>query len=353
MSTSREVVLSAERARQLCLQVLEQLEVPAGAAALGAESMVEASLQGVDSHGIALLAIYAERVRSGQIRPGRRWLVRREGPASALCDGQQGFGPALACRAMDLAADKAASSGVGAVSLVDSNYLGALSFYVRRAAARGLIGIAAANSTPRVAPYGGRRGLHGTNPLAYGVPVAGGEPMVFDAATGHAAAPIGQALQAGRLIAAGMALDKEGRPTTDPAAALEGVLLPVGGVMGYGLGLLVDLLCGGLGGTACGPDVPPVTDLQSPYGCSFFALAIDPGFFGGGAVFAERCRFLLDSARQVPPADGGASVRVPGQRAAQTRRQRLEGGIPIGRENWRSLVERLRACQIKGEWHGF
>lgn len=339
-------LMTPAQAQAFCLDILAQVEVPPEEAQVCAESLLDASLRGVDSHGVAMLPTYIERIRSGQIIPGRPLLIRKEGPATALCDGQQGLGPALAGAAMDLAIRKAGDCGVGAVSLVDGNYVGALAFYAMRAARAGMLGLCTANSTPRVAPHRGRDGLHGTNPLAYAAPVQGGEPLVFDAATGHAAARIKQAFEEGKSIPVGVALDREGKPTTDAGAALEGTVLPVGGALGYGLGLLVDLLSGGLAGGPCGADVPPVTELRRPYGCGFFALAIDPERFGGAARFAERCGFLAATARQGRPAAGADRVRVPGDRAREEQQTRLRTGIPFNRQRWQAVLKRLEGMGI-------
>ncbi|MCC7261157.1 MAG: Ldh family oxidoreductase [Candidatus Latescibacteria bacterium] len=350
---SEIIILSAAQAQEFCMEVLAQAGVPLGEARICTESLLDASLRGVDSHGVAMLPTYIERIRSGQIVPGRALVIRQEGPATALCDGQQGLGPVLACAAMDLALTKARQCGVGAVNLVDGNYAGALAFYAERPARQGLLGLCAANSTPRVAPQGGREGLHGTNPIAYAVPTLGGEPMVFDAATGHAAARVKQAFEEGRPIAPDIALDREGRPTTDAAAALAGVLLPVGGALGYGLGLLVDLLCGGLAGGPCGRDVPPVTELKQPYGCGFFALVLDPARFGGVACFAERVAFLAESARATPPAAGVDQVRAPGDRARQEQARRRQQGIPFSGQRWQVVLDKLAGLGVEvGRWRG-
>ena len=180
-----------------------------------------------------------------------------------------------------------------------------------------LLGICAANSTPRVAPHGGRQGVHGTNPLAYAVPSKGVESLVFDAATGHSAARVVAAREQGVPLEDGVLIDGSGLPSNDPEALDDGALLPVGEALGYGLGLLVDLLCGGLSNGPCGIDVPPVGDLDSPYGCSFFILAINADFFGGQQSLAERCTFLLDSLHRIAPAQGQDRVRAPGERSAR------------------------------------
>jgi LDH2 family malate/lactate/ureidoglycolate dehydrogenase len=350
---SETITLSVGQAEGFCLEMLARAGVPRGEAQLCARSLLDASLRGLDSHGVAMLPTYIERIRSGQIVPGRELLIRQESVATALCDGQQGLGPVLACAAVDLALAKAGQCGVGAVSLTDGNYVGALAFYVERAARQGMFGLCAANSTPRVAPHGGREGLHGTNPIAYAVPTAGGEPMVFDAATGHAAARVKQAFEEGRAIPPDIALDREGRPTTDAAAALAGVLLPVGGPLGYGLGMLVDLLCGGLAGGPCGRDVPPVTELKRPYGCGFFALVLDPARFGGAERFAERCGFLAQSARTIPPAAGVDQVRAPGDRARQEQERRRQAGLPFDRKRWQVVLDKLAGLGMEvKDWRG-
>jgi len=339
--------LAREKAREFCTDVLKQIGVGAQEAAICTEGLVEASLRGVDSHGIASLPIYAERICSGQMRPGMEMEVRSETAAVILCDGRHGLGPVLAREAMGRAMEKAAESGVGAVSLVNGNYVGALAPYALCAAEQGMLGICAANSTPRVAPYGGAEGMHGTNPLAYAVPMRGGDPLVFDAATGHSAARVAAAREEGVLLPEGVLVDSMGRPSTDPQDLDEGALLSVGGALGYGIGLLVDLLCGGINGGPCGSDVPPVSNLEDPYGCGFFALAIDAAHFGGRDTLAERCAFLAQSVRDVHAAEGVTRVRIPGERALEERRVRLEQGIPFTEKRWQVVLERLHACAIE------
>jgi ureidoglycolate dehydrogenase (NAD+) len=338
--------LAWEKARDFCTDTLMQLGVSAQEAAICAEGLVEASLRGVDSHGIASLPIYAERIHSGQMRPGMNIEVKSEAAAVLLCDGRHGLGPVVARQAMGRAIAKAAESGIGAVSLVNGNYVGALAPYALCAAERGMLGICAANSTPRVAPYGGAEGVHGTNPLAYALPMQGGEALVFDAATGHSAARVVAAREEGALLPEGVLVDVAGRPSTNPQDLDEGALLPVGGALGYGIGLLVDLLCGGLNGGPCGSDVPPVSNLDAPYGCGFFALAIDAAYFGGRDVLAERCAFLAQSVHGAHTAEGMNRVRMPGERSLEERRARLKQGIPFTKKRWQAVLQRLSACAV-------
>ncbi len=340
------VLLSVEEARQFCRDLFTQLAVSEAEIGDCTDVMIEASLRGIDSHGIALVATFAERIRSGQMRPGRRPFTRREGPTSAWVDGQQGLGPTLARHCVRRATDKAKRSGMAAVSLVDGNYVGALAPYLMPVAESGMFALALANSTPRVAPFGGTTGLHGTNPIAWIAPVAGGEPLLFDAATGHAAARIAQAADEGRSLAPGIALDAQGRETIDPVAASAGTLLPVGGALGYGLGLLVDVLSGGLADAPIGQQIPPVKDWASPYGSTFFIWVVDPSRFGGAQAMAQRCADLVSAAHGVPPASGHDAVLVPGERARACRAQRLAEGIPLTRAHWEAILKRLQASDL-------
>ncbi len=338
--------MTSAQADAFCRDILNQLGVDQPEAQACSDALVESSLRGVDSHGILSLPIYAERIRSGQMRPGADLRIVREGGATLFCDGGHGLGPVQALEAAALVTDRALQAGVGVASLANCNYVGALAPYVERVAQTGMLGICAANSTPRVAPHGGRQGVHGTNPLSYAVPSADGQVLVFDAATGHSAARVAAARDEGLSVGDGVLVDAQGRPSNDPEALDGGALLPVGGALGYGLGLLVDLLCGGLSGGPCGRDVPPVEDLSGPYGCSFFIMAIDGDFFGGREVLAERCAFLLHSVRQVAPALGTDQVRAPGERALQERRVRLQRGIPLPAGRWQAVLQRLRNCEL-------
>ena len=345
-SSSDQIWLPIADLRRLCLHWLKQLGVPDSEASLTTDTLLDADLRGVDSHGIALLPIFAERIGSGQIRPGRLSFVRREEASTALLDGQHGMGPPLATAAMSLAAEKAVSAGLGVVSLRDCNYVGALATYVEAPARAGLLAIAMANATPRVAPHGGRSGMHGTNPIAWAAPTLDGDPVLFDGATAHAASRLGQAAEDGEPLADGIALDAAGEPTTDPLAAAKGVLLPLGGSFGYGLGLLVDILTGGLAASPMGPEVPLVTALDGAYGCSFFGLVLDPDRFCGRAALASGVTRLSESAREIRPAEAGQTVRVPGDRARATYRQRQQQGIPMSRNRWSGLLARLAATGL-------
>ena len=343
--------LKAAAGRQFCREILVQLKVPETEAETVAEVLVDSNLRGIDSHGLRILPIYVQRIQAGQIRPGSPLEIVQETPTTARLNGNQNFGYVIGCEVAQRAISKAQEHGLGAVNAFNITHCGAISYYALQVAEKKLVGLCVTNSTPRVAPYGGRTGLHGTNPLAYAIPVEGHEPLVFDCATGHSAAKLLQAAAQGQPIPEGVGVTREGDPTNDPKAALAGWLLPVAGPIGYGLGLLVDVLSGALGGCACGPEVPPVTDLTSPYGTSFFLLALDPARFVPYEVFQERVNFLIRSARQIPPQEGFTAVRVPGERGFREKEERLREGIPFPEKEWPRLLRDLEELGVEvGAW---
>ncbi len=352
MTNEECFLVSVEQAQRFCTDIYGQVSVPADEIDLLTQNLIDASLRGIDTHGILLTHIYVERILSGQTIPGRRLEVIRETGATVVGDARQGIGQVVSQEAMALAIEKAGNVGMGAATVFNASHNGAISYYAMLAASHDLIGVVFGNSTPRVAPYGGREGLHGTNPVAYAVPAGNRDPIVLDFATAASGAAIRQAVEDGLTeIPEGLALDVDGHPTVDPQKAFDGWLMPRAGTIGYGLGLLGDVLIGALAGAACGRDVPPVHDTTSPYNCGSFMLAIDPEAFIGRERFEERVGFLIDSARSIPPMEGFDRVRLPGERGFIEKEKRRVRGIPVPRRSWDQMMKALAACKLDvGSW---
>ncbi|HET8614085.1 MAG TPA: Ldh family oxidoreductase, partial [Actinomycetales bacterium] len=255
--TSQQVPASALEA--FCREVLLRVGAPSPAAEVVAESLVDADLRGLDSHGVvARLPAYVQRVQKGGIVADA--VVTRvdagDGPVGVL-DGADGFGQVAADAASALAERFARDHGVGVVSVRRSNHLGALGYYARRTAERGLVAYAASGGGPRIAPWGGAEPLLATNPWSYGFPVTGRSPMVVDVSNGVVltGAVDGPAAR-GESIPLGWALDAAGRPTEDASAGAAGSLLAFGGVKGTSLTLALEALVSCFTGAASGPEVP-------------------------------------------------------------------------------------------------
>ncbi len=286
--------------------------------------------------GLEKLLRYARRVRNGGIVPGvdMRFVVDR--PSSALLDAAKGFGYVAAHRAMARAIEKARGSGIAMVGVRHSNHFGIAGYHARQAADAGLIGIAQTNAGAEMAPWGSATPVLGTNPWGVAVPRGHGrDPIVLDMALTQSGKGMMRWLgRAGLPIPDSWALTPDGRRTTDPSAAMEGTLLPVGDYKGYGLSLITDVLAGVMTGSLFGRSV---FQDDRDYDVGHTMLAVDPEAFLTRADFESRLERLVDEVKSVPPIDGDRPVMLPGEAEQERARQRLQEGIPVDQQT----VERL------------
>jgi LDH2 family malate/lactate/ureidoglycolate dehydrogenase len=285
-----------------------------GASTRIAQSMTLADMSGVGSHGTMLVPMYIGRLRAGSISRSEVAEVVVDKGAIAVLDAGNGFGHLTGAQAMTLACDKAAEFGIGMTAVGHAFHFGRASDYVRIAIERGMIGIAMANTRPLMPAIGGAEAVVGNNPISIGAP-ARGRPIVLDMALSQVAlGKIRLAEANGSSIPDTWATDADGRPTTDPARAIGGLLLPAAGAKGFGLALMVDILTGVLSGGAFGREVRGLyADLSVPNDCSHSFLAINPAAFGDPEAFYDRIdalRALVVDSRRAPGVD---SIKLPGQ----------------------------------------
>src|SRR6185437_6341977 len=210
-------------------------------------------MRGIPSHGLMLVPMYAERIGAGSVTTATAGEVVTDLGAIAVLDAKNALGILTGDQAMALAVERARQFGIGAVAVRHAFHFGGAFRYVMAAADAGLVGIAAANTRPLIPAPGGAKAVIGNNPLAIGVPRAGAEPIVLDMALSESAlGKIRIAAAEGREIPPTWATDASGVPTTDPQAAIAGLLLPAAGPKGYGLAFMVDVLTGVLSGGAFG-----------------------------------------------------------------------------------------------------
>ncbi|MEQ3552446.1 Ldh family oxidoreductase [Pseudonocardia nematodicida] len=323
----------------LTVAVLTGLGAPERTARIQGEWLCEGDLRGHASHGIRRLEVLAGRVRAGLIDPAAEASVQCPRPGVLRVDGNEGFGPPTALAACDALPALAAEAGIAIAAIRRCGHLGMLAPYVERLAAAGLVGIATTTSEALVHPWGAAPAMLGTNPLAAGLPVDGGEPVVLDMATGQVSR--GKVLDhaaRGEPLPDGAVVDAEGRPTTDAAAALDGAITPFGGPKGYALALVLEVLVASLTHTALGTEVRGTLDVTDPVTKGDLLLAIDPAAFGGpGAGVAA----YLDTLRALEPAPGHGPVTVPGDRARAVRARNLELGVPVDPGTWSRARELL------------
>jgi LDH2 family malate/lactate/ureidoglycolate dehydrogenase len=320
--------------RQLVTGILARRGMPEHDAALVADTLVEADLRGVRSHGVMRVPRYVRELESGEVkaRPDIR-IVMDAGPIAAM-DGDGGMGQVSADAAMRLAMKRAGESGVGVVTLRNSRHCGAMAYWAMLALPAHCIGFATTNAGMNMAPYGGKDRLVGNNPFAMAVPTARPWAMVLDMATSIVAGgKLDIAAIQGRLIPSGCALDPDGNPTTDPVVARKGTLLPVGGPKGYGMALMLDVLAGVLSGGRFGGRLGPAGDGQ-------FFLALKVERFIDLAEFYARMDAVIDQIHASALAPGFDRIYVPGEIEYETRERRLREGMPV-EENLLAHLESL------------
>jgi ureidoglycolate dehydrogenase (NAD+) len=314
-----------------CVEALRQAGASAADAAVCAESLVAADLRGVHSHGTLRTGIYIDRLRAGSIDPGARLVPVHDLGAVVVADAQHGLGVAMAVRAMDLAVERARAHGVGVVGVRNGNHCGMLAHLVLRASRAGLIALAMSNADAQVAPWGARAKFMGTDPFAAALPSDTDCPLVLDFATSVVAhAKIKGAADRGETIPPDWAVDRDGRPTTDPHQALAGALLAFGGAKGSGLAILIEVLAGLLPGGRVGPEIVPLYQrLHEPQGAGHLFLVLRVDAFGPPQPFVRRVDETMDRIRALPAAAGVSRPMLPGEPERERERAYGRDGIPL------------------------
>jgi len=327
-----QINVPAAKLSAFCVACFEKLGLSRPNARLTAENLIFANLRGVDSHGVIRLKIYVDRLRAGGFKPKARPRVIADKKSSALIDARDGIGQVAATAAMKLAIGKAEKTGVAVVSVRNSNHFGASAFYAMRAVEHGMIGFAATNAGPTMAPTGGREARLGNNAMAVAVPAGRLPPIVLDMATGAVAwGKIFVAQQEKKKIPVTWALDKHGVPTDDPdAAADQGLIQPFGGYKGYGLSLLLDIVTGVLSGSGFSTRVRTLyKQIETPSQVAHTCAALRIEAFMSLAEFNRRMEEIVQLMHSCPGAPGVERIFVPGEIEHETEQRRRAEGIPI------------------------
>ena len=341
--------ISADTLRERVAALYRAVGLPDEHAALVADTLVRADLWGHSSHGVMRAPWYLDRVRNGVMNP--RTEARRvvDAGAIAVVDGREGVGQVIARDAMLEAIARARRHGVGVVSVRNSNHHGALGYFTRLAAEAGCIGMLAANGGPAMAPWGGRRMAVGTNPWSIAAPAGRHPPMMLDIAnTVVARGKIFLARQKGHRIPDHWALDAEGRPTSDPVAALAGVILPMAEHKGYAIALMMDVLCGVLSGSGILTEVNSPFKTDKPSRSGHFLLALDIAAFGAREVFEARMEQMIDEVKAVPLAPGSEEILYPGELEARNEARHAREGLELPEKTLADL--RGEAARLGVAW---
>jgi len=302
--------------------------LPPDDARLAADTLVQADLWGHQSHGVMRLSWYVARLRAGVCEPVARPELVVDAGAIGVMDGHDAMGQVLTARAMEDAIRRAKAHGIGAVALRNSNHFGTAMYFTLMAARAGCVGFLSTNASPAMAPWGGRKKTVGTNPWSWAAPAGGHPPMVLDIAnTGVARGKIYLAKQKGLPIPEGWAIDAQGAPTTDPAAAIAGIVLPMAQHKGYAIAAMMDMLSGILTGSAFGSAVHGPYQTEHRSGAGQFMLAIDIAAVQPLAEFNARMERYIAELKSVPLAQGFDEVVYPGEIEARNDARNRAAGL--------------------------
>jgi LDH2 family malate/lactate/ureidoglycolate dehydrogenase len=328
------VLVSIEDVRKLAEGILLANGVPPDHARTQAGLFLEAEMRAIPSHGLLRLRRVIERIHAGLTVPcvtgQQKWTAR----SFLSVDGERGLGPVVAMAALDTILPRAREDGIAIAAIRNTNHLGALAYYAEDVATKGLTCIALTISEALVHPYGGRKAMIGTNPIAIGVP-ASPHPMVLDMATGLVSmGKIHDHANRGAPIPLGWALDENGDPTTDAAAAKKGAIAPFGGAKGYALGIAFEVLVASLAASAIGTDVKGTLDSTNVSNKGDLFIVIAPPHAEGAKMLVSE---YLDNIRNAAPADPEHPVLAPGDRARKVRAQSEKRGVYLDDGLWNDL----------------
>lgn len=334
------ILLDAVRITEYIKKILGQAGVRDDVSCHVSEGLVQASMRGIDSHGIRLLPHYLKGVEGGRINPKPDYKFDKTSVSTGKLDGDHTFGHAAGVEGMNKAIELAIEAGTGHVAVYNSSHFGAAAFFAFLAAKRDMIGMCFTNATPHVLTTGSNRAFFGNNPVCFVAPCDGEEPFCLDMAT--SAITFNRVMQhkeSNSQIPTDSVADINGNTTTDPDKAK--YLLPIGDYKGYGLSMMVDIFCSLLSGMPCGNDVSEMysgkMSKRRYLGHFFTALRID--CFEEVSVFKQRMAGMMKALRSEPRRDIDVPVQVPGDPEKKIAEIRAKDGIPLSSQLLDNFVQ--------------
>ncbi len=354
-----QVVVPEAKLKEFCNRVWMKLGVPEKDAMTTTDVLVLADLRGIESHGVARLPRYYNDLKNGWTKPTDQSRIVKETKATAIVDGGQSLGQVVGRKGMELAIKKAKETAVGIVSVRNSHHYGIAAYYSLIALEHDLIGVSMTNAAPLVVPTFGSSAVLGTNPISLTAPAMKEKPFVLDMAT--SVVPRGKLEvydRLGKKIPLGWAVDASGRGTSDPHTVLDalskrlgGGILPLGGEgeehsghKGYGLALMVDVLCGVLSGAATGLGVD--VRKEKPNVGHFF-MAIDPAAFRSLDEFKRDMDRLAQELKKSPKAQGQSRIYIHGEKSYARMEKYRREGIPLEAKVVESLKQVGKELEIQ------
>lgn len=326
------VIVPSGDLERLCRDLLASRSVRQDVLEQVTTSLLQTSLRGVDSHGIELLPHYVRALDAGRINGAPDYRFEQTGAATARLGADHTFGHAAGATAVDRAMSMAVESGAAIVSVYDSTHFGAAAFFALRAAERGYLGLSFTHADALMLSAGGTRPFFGTNPICFAAPCRDEEPFCLDMATSFVSwNKILRYRASGAALPAGWGFDAEGDPTLDAGAVR--ALAPAGEYKGFGLSMMIDILCGLLAGMPVGRDISRMyaDPIEQRRHLGHFFMVIDIARFIDPVIFRDRLQELMNRVRTEPAKDPSHPVMVPGDPEKLAFRRRSIEGIPVSR----------------------
>ena len=326
--------VTADSLEEFVTEIFEKAGCNCNDARIIGSCLVLTNLWGIDSHGVLRVAKYLDRLRTGGMNATPSIQSRKSAAGLEVLDADNGSGYIAATAAMRRAIELAKESNIAAVSIINSNHCGATALYARMAIEYGMIGIAMSNVAPNMVMTGGSKPITGNNPIAVAVPTFGEFPFVLDISlSAVAGGKLLVAAKNGEEIPLGWATDKEGRPTTDPQAGFEGFLMPLGGHKGFGLSLLVDILCGVITGGSFQHELKSMYRYpKDPSNTAHLMIVINPLVLMTKQQLQERMHDFVTTLKASPMWSPDDEMLLPGEIEYRKERERRQGGIPLPRQ---------------------
>lgn len=344
--------IKIEDLRNFCIKALEKEGMKPELAAITATVLTKTDAYGTHSHGTKNLRNYIKKARAGGLTLNAEPEIIKEGPAYALMDGKNAMGMVCGVMGMELACKKASETGVGLVTIRNSNHFGAAGYYANIASAKGMIGFVASNVDPNMNAPGARSKALGNNPIAYAAPAVSVPSVFLDIALSNVASlKVFKARAEGKSIPDTWIVDKDGLPTTDPSHyPEEGAMQPMGAHKGYGLAVFVDIITGVMNGGATsmsGEIESWVLSLDKPNNVCHTFLAIDASKFIGEGMLAQRTEEMARTLRNLPKAKGCQRIYTPGEMEWENYMRSEREGISLPDDVLESLKGLAEEMQIE------
>lgn len=313
-----------------CIDVLTKAGVKLEEAEIISDTLLFAELRNIKSHGIIRLPTYVKRLENAAVNQNSEMkFLENKAAAVSVLDADNGMGQVAGHKAMKAAIDMARIYGIGLVAVKNSNHFGVASYFSMMASNEDMIGIVMTNASPAIAPFGTKTPLLGTNPLTVSVPAKKEKPIVLDMSMSTVArGKIRMAALQNKEMPLDWGLDKDGNPTSDPSEALLGSLVPIGGVKGSGLSLIIDLLTGALTGTSSLGEVKNITDMSGPSKTSHLFIAVNVQAFMEIDEYKSRVDDAISKIKSLPP-KGDNEIFMAGEIEQNLMGKRLAEGIPV------------------------